>query len=99
MAISRLQARGSVCQEDPDAPGGNKSQSVGIQINGPDNIVTDVIVFEFTHVGIELNSAANLLQGVHTWNAGVYEGAFYKWKYGNFDIIFGPFLTPFSALR
>ena len=41
-----------------------------------------MIVFEFTHVGIELNGAANLLQGVHTWNAGVYEGAFYEWKYG-----------------
>ena len=56
-------ARGSVCQEDPDAPGGNKSQSVGILINAPDNIVTDVIIFEFTHVGVQINGAANLLQG------------------------------------
>eukprot|EP01052_Picozoa_sp_SAG31_P000616 SAG31_NODE_17_length_35773_cov_25.999271_41_plen_200_part_00 len=27
-------ARGSLCQEDPDAPGGNTSRSVGVRING-----------------------------------------------------------------
>jgi hypothetical protein len=75
-------ARGSVCQEDPSAPGGNKSHSVGILIDSADNIVTDVIVFEYTHIGVEVNGPANLLQGVHTWNAGIYEGTYYVWKGG-----------------
>lgn len=77
-------ARGRICQEDPDAPGGNKSHSVGILIDAPDNIVTDVIVFEYTHIGIQVNGAANLLQGVHTWNAGVYVNNpdRYLWKDG-----------------
>eukprot|EP01052_Picozoa_sp_SAG31_P000615 SAG31_NODE_17_length_35773_cov_25.999271_40_plen_227_part_00 len=44
--------------------------------------MTDVIVFEFTHAGVELNGAANLLQGVHTWNAAVYENQGYEWKGG-----------------
>eukprot|EP00040_Diaphanoeca_grandis_P012771 m.64650 g.64650 ORF g.64650 m.64650 type:complete len:671 (-) comp23458_c0_seq2:116-2128(-) len=75
-------ARGSVCQEDPDGVGGNKSKSVGIQINGNDHFVTDVIVFEFTHIGVEVNGAANLLTGVHTWNAAVYNHGGYSWKNG-----------------
>eukprot|EP00037_Helgoeca_nana_P018239 m.174645 g.174645 ORF g.174645 m.174645 type:complete len:662 (-) comp24362_c0_seq1:222-2207(-) len=74
-------ARGSVCQEDPNGPGGNKSTSIGVQINGNDHFLTDVIVFEFTHIGVEINGAANLLQGVHTWNAAVYDGG-YAWKGG-----------------
>jgi hypothetical protein len=47
----RSDARGSICQEDPAAPGGNKSTSIGIQINGNDNFITDTIIFEFTHIG------------------------------------------------
>lgn len=56
-------ARGSVCQEDPDKPHGNRSTSIGVQINGNDHFMTDVIVFEYTHVGVEINGAANILQG------------------------------------
>ena len=44
--------------------------SVGILINGEDNIVSDVIIFDFTCVGVRVNGAANLLQGVHSWNGG-----------------------------
>ena len=44
--------------------------SVGITINGEDNLVTDVIIFDFTCVGILVNGAANLLTGVHSWNGG-----------------------------
>lgn len=76
------QARGQICQEDPDGKGGNVSKSIGVQINGNDNFMTDVIVFEYTAVGVELNGAANLLQGVHTWNAAVYDRGGYTWKGG-----------------
>lgn len=55
-------ARGTLCQEDPAGPGGKKSKSIGVQINGADNFMTDVIVFEFTHIGVEINGAANVLQ-------------------------------------
>ena len=30
----------------------------------------DVIVFDYTNVGVEVNGAANILSGVHTWNGG-----------------------------
>jgi hypothetical protein len=76
------EARGQICQEDPDGKGGNISKSIGVQINGNDNFMTDVIVFEYTAVGVELNGAANLLQGVHTWNAAVYDHGGYTWKGG-----------------
>ena len=33
-------------------------------------------------LGVELNGAANLLQGVHTWNAAVYDRGGYDWKNG-----------------
>eukprot|EP00930_Biecheleria_cincta_P070339 TRINITY_DN5797_c0_g2_i1.p1 TRINITY_DN5797_c0_g2~~TRINITY_DN5797_c0_g2_i1.p1 ORF type:complete len:496 (-),score=73.70 TRINITY_DN5797_c0_g2_i1:41-1381(-) len=48
----------------------NKSKSIGIQINGNDHYLTDVIVFDFTRTGVEVNGAANILQNVHTWNGG-----------------------------
>jgi hypothetical protein len=44
------------------------SKSIGIQINGNDHFVTDVIVFAVTHVGVEVNAGCNILRGVHTWN-------------------------------
>ena len=48
------------------------SGSTGIIINGEDNIVSDIIIFDFTCTGVWVNGAANLLQGVHSWNgAGV----------------------------
>lgn len=38
---------------------------------------------QFTHIGVEINGAANLLQGVHTWNAAVYgKSGGYAWKGG-----------------
>lgn len=46
-----------------------KSVSVGIQINGPDNYLENVIVFGFTRVGVEINGHMNVLYGVHTWNS------------------------------
>lgn len=55
---------------------------MGVQIRGNDHFLTDVIVFEFTHIGVEVDGAANLLQGVHTWNAAVYRGNGYSWKGG-----------------
>jgi len=45
------------------------SKSVGIQLNGPDNYLENVIVFGFTRVGVEVNGHANVLYGVHTWNS------------------------------
>jgi hypothetical protein len=62
------------CQEDPDKPGGRSSRSVGVMINGSDHYLTDVIVFEFTRTGVEVNGTMNLLQGVHAWNAAVWVG-------------------------
>lgn len=46
----------------------NTSTSIAIQINGDDHYVTDVIVFAFTHLGVEVNGCCALLQGVHAWN-------------------------------
>ena len=48
----------------------SSSGSVGILINGQDNIVSDVIIFDFTCLGVRVNGAANLLHGVHSWNGG-----------------------------
>ena len=53
----------STCNKDVDGSG-----STGIAINGEDNIVSDVIVFDFTCLGVWVNGAANLLTGVHSWN-------------------------------
>jgi hypothetical protein len=50
--------------------GGGNSSSVGVDIHGQDNYVTDVIVFDYTHLGVSVDGAASLLQGVHTWNGG-----------------------------
>jgi len=44
------------------------SKSIGVQINGNDHFVSDVIVAGFTHIGVEVNEALNILTGVHTWN-------------------------------
>lgn len=56
-------ARGSVCQENPDGPGGNKSTSIGVQINGNDHFLTDVIVFEVRDL---FNSSHSLTQHTRT---------------------------------
>jgi len=44
------------------------SESVGVVLNGQDHVLTDVIVFNFAHVGVQVNHAANILQNVHAWN-------------------------------
>ena len=46
------------------------SSSVGIQINGNDHYLTNVIIFDYTKTGVEINGAANILNAVHTWNGG-----------------------------
>ena len=52
------------------APARANSTSIGIDLRGQDNFVTDVIVFDFTKVGVSVDGAATLLHGVHTWNGG-----------------------------
>jgi hypothetical protein len=43
--------------------------STGIQINGPDHILSNVILFDYSHIGVEVGSSGgNLLEGVHIWN-------------------------------
>ena len=46
------------------------SSSIGVQINGNDHYLDNVIVFDYTNVGVEINGAANVLTTVHTWNGG-----------------------------
>eukprot|EP01060_Flectonema_neradi_P032389 TRINITY_DN513_c16_g1_i1.p1 TRINITY_DN513_c16_g1~~TRINITY_DN513_c16_g1_i1.p1 ORF type:complete len:465 (+),score=98.69 TRINITY_DN513_c16_g1_i1:37-1431(+) len=48
-------------------PPGN---SIGIHVNGNDHYITNVIVFDYTTIGILVSGAANLLTGIHTWNGG-----------------------------
>ena len=48
----------------------SNSSSIGIQINGNDHYLTDVIVFDYAKIGVEINGAANVLTAVHTWNGG-----------------------------
>jgi len=54
---------------DPAGAHGNSS-SVGVDLHGQDNYLTNVIVFDFTHLGVSVDGAATLLEGVHTWNGG-----------------------------
>jgi hypothetical protein len=49
------------------------AHSIGIQLSSPDNILSNVIVFDFTKVGVmvgdgTLNDGCNVLEAVHTWN-------------------------------
>jgi hypothetical protein len=44
--------------------------SVGIQLNGNDHYITNVIIFDCTKIGVQINRPANILMGVHTWNGG-----------------------------
>ena len=55
----------TTCDMDIDGSG-----STGVLINGEDNIVSDVIIFDFACLGVWLNGAASLLTGVHSWNGG-----------------------------
>jgi hypothetical protein len=46
---------------------------VGIKIAGNDHYVTNVIVYS-SRVGIELTGAANIVNGIHTWNQATGNG-------------------------
>lgn len=32
--------------------------------------MVDTIIWQYTHVGVEINGAANVLMGVHAWGSG-----------------------------
>ena len=49
---------------------GKASNAIAVQINGNDHYLSNVIVFDYAHIGVEINGAANLLSSVHTWNGG-----------------------------
>ena len=42
----------------------------GVSLNGEDNYVNNVIIFDFTCLGVLVNGAATTLDGVHSWNGG-----------------------------
>jgi hypothetical protein len=44
--------------------------STAIQINGNDHYVSDVIIWQYTHLGVQVNGGGNLLSGVHAWGCG-----------------------------
>jgi len=46
------------------------SNSTGILLNAPDNILSNVIIFDYTTVGVVVNGGANVLEAVHSWNGG-----------------------------
>jgi len=46
------------------------SDSIAIQINGNDHYVVNTIIWQYTHLGVEVNGGANLLLGVHAWGCG-----------------------------
>ena len=53
------------CYWSANGPCTEKADSIAVQINGNDHYLTDVIVFDYAHVGVEVNGAANVLQAVH----------------------------------
>jgi len=54
-------------------PKKEKSSAVGIGIFGNDHYVSNTIVFS-ARVGVQLTGAANILNGVHTWNCATGNG-------------------------
>eukprot|EP01052_Picozoa_sp_SAG31_P013465 SAG31_NODE_810_length_11919_cov_4.480924_3_plen_149_part_00 len=48
----------------------SNSNSTGILLNSPDNILSNVIIFDYTEVGVRVNGGANVLEAVHSWNGG-----------------------------
>ena len=50
---------------DADCKGsGAASNAIAVQINGNDHYLSNVIVFDFAHVGVEVNGASNAGSGV-----------------------------------
>lgn len=64
---------GEFLYSDSRKENGTASVAVGIQINGNDHYVTNTIVFS-SHVGVQINGAADILDGVHTWNLALSNG-------------------------
>lgn len=58
---------GQFLYSDPRKENGTATTSTAIQLNGNDHYITNAIVFS-SNVGVEVNGAANMLTGVHTWN-------------------------------
>ena len=54
------------CYWSANGPCAKKADSIAVQINGNDHYLTDVIVFDYAHTGVEVNGAANVLQAVCT---------------------------------
>jgi hypothetical protein len=46
------------------------NHSIAVQINGNDHIVINSVVWQYTHLGVQINGAATLLQGIHAWGCG-----------------------------
>ena len=46
------------------------ARSIAVELNGQDNFVSNVIVFDYAKMGVLVNGAASILTGVHTWNGG-----------------------------
>lgn len=46
------------------------NHSIAIQINGNDHILINSVVWQYTHLGVQINGAATLLQGIHAWGCG-----------------------------
>jgi hypothetical protein len=44
--------------------------STAIQINGNDHYVSDVVIWQYTRLGVQVNGGGNLLSGVHAWGCG-----------------------------
>lgn len=52
---------------------GNVGDSVAVELNGNDHVVSDVIIFA-AKIGVIVNGGANLIEGVHCWNDGSTKG-------------------------
>ena len=44
--------------------------STAVQIDGNDHYVSDVVIWQYTQVGVRVNGEGNLLSGVHAWGCG-----------------------------
>ena len=58
---------GGRTQKPPDVTLFN---STAIQINGNDHFVSDVVIWQYTKLGVQVNGEGNILSGVHAWGCG-----------------------------
>lgn len=54
--------------KDPPPP--ELDHSIAVQINGNDHIVLNSVVWQYTTLGLQVNGAAALVQGIHAWGCG-----------------------------